>query len=160
MVRILCLFVLFAQLAFAAGTVTVTRSDLKHSPAGPESPFHGSKYVIDWVGDASDGSVPATDITLEGYIVKVITNPGSPSPTDNYDLALADPEDAALDALGGALANRHTTTTQQVYPLIAGAPGTVTVVVPYLNGSYAFTLTNNSVNSAKGRVILYVAYPR
>lgn len=142
------------------GTVTVTRTDLKHSPGGSETPFHGSKYVIDWVGDASDGSVPDTAIKLEGYLEKVITNPGTSAPTDNYDIALKDPEDTALDALGGVLDNRHTSQTQQVYPLIAGAPGTVTAVRPYLNGSYLFSLSNNSVVSATGRVILYLIYPK
>jgi len=140
--------------AFAAGTVTVTR-DTK--PYGKDSQVkHVEVITIDWTGDSSDGSVPEVGVPIAGYVVKAVTNPGSTAPTSNYDIALEDPEDNALDALSAALNNRHTTNTEQVYPMIAGSPGAVTSGAPFLLGSYNFSLSGNSVASATGRLILYV----
>lgn len=112
---------------------------------------HVEKVTIDWVADDADGSVPALSLPLAGFLLKAITNPGSTAPTANYDIALGDPEDSALDAFAGALQNRHTTTTEQVYPLVTGA-----AIPIFLSGTYSLALTNNSVNSATGRIILYL----
>lgn len=139
---------LISQLAIGAGSVAITRVQQKNSEV----------VTINWTADAADGSVPDTTLGLYGTVVKIVTNPGSTAPTANYDMALNDAE-ATLDALAGALANRHTTTTEQVYPTIAGAPGTVTAVSPFLVGTYTFALTNNSVNSATGKVVIYLVKP-
>lgn len=143
---------LLAFSAFAAGTVTVTRSAADF--AGNHTRYQ--IVTIDWVGDASDGSVPTKTVSLYGWVQKAITDPGSTAPSANYDINMNDPQDSALDLLKDALLNRHTSTTEQVYPLIAGAPGTVSAVKPFAAGNYAFTLTNNSVASATGRLILYL----
>lgn len=145
---------LVAASSYAAGTVTVTRSTRPYSQGGQT--LYVGVIQIDWVADASAATVPNTNIPISGYVTKVITNPGSTAPTANYDIAFGDPEDTTLDALAGALANRHTSNTEQVYPLVAGSPGTVTSVPPFLQGTYQFQLTNNAVNSATGRVLLYV----
>lgn len=112
--------------------------------------------TVDWVADAAAATVPDLSLDLKGYVIKVITNPGSTAPTANYDIALEDPEDNALDPLAGALGNRHTTNTEQVYPAIAGAPGTVTSFPPFLCGTYNIAVSNNAVNSATGRIIFYL----
>lgn len=150
---ILLLALLAALPAFGAGTVTVTKTTKGFGKGGQLVEV----VQIDWVGDASDGSVPATSITLSGYVQKAITNPGTTAPTANYDIALADPEDSALDALAAALQNRHTTNTEQVYPRIAGAPGTVSSFPVFLQpGTYSLQITNNSQASATGRILLYL----
>jgi hypothetical protein len=136
--------------AFAAGTNVLTSTqtyDLSFSH--PQKLM--KKYTIDFVADAAAATVPNLSITLKGYLIKVVTNPGSTAPTANYDIALGDPDDSALDALGGALANRHTTTTEQVYPTITGATTPL-----LLNGTYTLSVANNAVNSASGKIILYV----
>lgn len=131
-----------------AGTVTITREPLV-SKHGREV----EKVKIDWVADAADGSVPETSISgLYGYVMKAITNPGATAPTDNYDVELIDPDDATIDALAAALANRDTANSEQVYPTVTGA-----TIPIFLAGSYTFKLTNNAVNSATGSVILYLA---
>lgn len=145
----------FGMKVFAAGTVTVSKSQT--------SAFGGSQVPIqivqvDWTGDASDGSVPTKSIQLGGYVLKVVTNPGSTAPSANYDIALGDPEDSALDALASALLNRHTSNTEQVYPAIAGAPGTVSSLPVFLEpGAYTLAVTGNSVNSATGRILIYLS---
>ena len=104
-----------------------------------------------WTGDDATGAVPDAAIEMHGYILKVVTNPGSTAPTANYDIALEDPEDNALDALGGLLANRHTSTTEQVYPAVTGAATPI-----FVSGTYNVSVSNNSVNSATGRIIFYL----
>lgn len=133
--------------AFGAGTVTVTYY------SDGTFPNHGKKVSVAWVGDASDGSVPNTIISLHGIVAKVVTNPGSTAPTDNYDLACGDPSDTALDVFAGTLANRDTTNTEQVYPVAAGA------TMGVYAGDCTLQLTNNSVNSATGSIDFYVIRP-
>jgi hypothetical protein len=131
-----------------AGTVTVTRTEIKTKYKGDLI----EKITIDWTADAADGSVPNTSIdSLYGYVVKALTNPGATAPTSNYDIKLLDPDDSAIDALAGALDNRHTSNSEQVYPTASGAQ-----IPVYLCGSYTFNLANNSVNSATGTVILFI----
>jgi hypothetical protein len=104
-----------------------------------------------FVADSADGSVPTLSIPLAGFVLKVITNPGSTAPTSNYDISVTDPEDSALDALATLLNNRHTSTSEQVYPLISGAACPI-----FLAGTYGIAVANNSVNSATGRIIFYL----
>jgi hypothetical protein len=105
-----------------------------------------------FTADAADGSVPVLSIPLHGFLLKVVTNPGSTAPTASWDLALNDPEDSALDAAAGLLFNRHTSTTEQVYPNISGA-----TIPIFLAGTYGVAVSGNSVNSATGRIIFYIA---
>lgn len=107
--------------------------------------------TCDWVADDTTGAVPTLSLPLDGYVVKVITNPGSTAPTSNYDITLTDPEDSSLDAMASLLLNRHTSTTEQVYPLISG--GSIPI---FLSGTYGLAVANNSVNSATGRIIFYL----
>lgn len=130
-----------------AGTVTITRR-----PQVSPNDERVEVVIIDWVADSADGSVPNTTVPkLYGFLIKAVTNPGAVAPTANYDIALGDPEDTALDACATLLMNRHTSTTEQVYPLISGAATPL-----FLAGDYQFQLTNNSVNSATGRLLLYL----
>lgn len=152
---LLLLLTLLAAPLFGVGTVTVTR-ETRSIDKYWYSAKRAEVVTIAWTADASAATVPTTDVDLYGYVQKVITNPGSTAPTANYDIDFKDPEDSALDAFALALNNRHTTTTEQVYPMIAGAPGTVTSRPVFLAGTYAFTLTNNAVNSATGRVLIYL----
>lgn len=130
-----------------AGTVSVTRTPFKKS-----GKVKGEKITVEWTADASDGSVPDTEIPkIYGWCVKALTNPGSVAPTDNYDISLKDPDDPGIDALDGLLNNRDTANSEQVYTHVSGAPTPI-----FLAGDYTFSLANNAVNSATGRLDLYV----
>lgn len=134
-----------------AGSISVTSDSIVN--VGYSDKKRVRKVVIDWTGDASDGTVPNLTVkNLYGYVVKAITNPGSTAPTANYDIALGDPEDSSLDALGSALANRHTSTTEQVYPTVSGAA----IPIWLDKGDYTLSISNNSATSATGRIILYL----
>lgn len=131
-----------------AGTVTVTRT-VKQMPLSQEEI---SVVSIAWTADASAATIPNTAITgLYGFLIKAVTNPGSTAPTDNYDIALNDPDDSSFDALEGQLANRDTANTEQVYPKASGA-----LVPIFLCGDYTLAISGNSVNSATGLIVLYL----
>ena len=108
--------------------------------------------TVDWVADSADATVPTLSLPLEGFLIKAITNPGATAPSANYDITLTDPEDSALDAAASLLINRHTSTTEQVYPLISGAACPI-----LLAGTYGIAVAGNAVNSATGRIIFYLA---
>jgi hypothetical protein len=141
--------VFFAVQAFAVGTVTVTKSTVDYGKS--ILPHNATVVTIDWTADASDGSVPVTAIDLKGFVVRAETVPGSPAPTALYDIALYSPNSSTLDAFNSALKDRSTSASEQVAPMLTSAASPL-----FVAGSYTFTLTNNSVNSAKGKVYLYL----
>lgn len=134
-----------------AGTISITSREPLKSPQ--QAPY-GERIVIDFVGDASGGSVPALSITnMAGIIDKILTNPGSTAPTDNWDIALYHPNDSGLDILGGALVDRDTTNSEVKAPVLSGSSLNVAV-----NGTYSLAVTGNSVNSATGQIILEILF--
>lgn len=136
----------FAGEAFAAGTISYTKTSVS---------FGGGHktwvYAITWVGDASTGSVPALSLPgMSGYVMKIVTDPGSPAPTANYDMVLNSPD--GDDAAMGAIQNRHTTNTEAAYPVTAA--GQLPAYLP--GGTYSFAISNNSVASATGTIKIYM----
>ena len=134
-----------------AGTTTVSNVDKRASIFSTDKFFR--VVNVDFVADASDGSIPDTEVELLGYLVKVVSNPGTPAPTDDYDVTLGDPEDSSLDILAGAGADRDTSTTEQ-------APGSAwsSALTPVpVSGTYTLKFANNSQNSAQGRIQLWLA---
>lgn len=113
------------------------------------------KVIIDWVS-ASDGSVTAT-ARVSGTLVKAVTNPGTAAPSANYDIAITDDEGAdVLAACQSSLANRHTTSTEQVYFLVLDAAGTPLAqsVHPVVCDTLSVAVTNAG-DSKEGRISLY-----
>ena len=108
--------------------------------------------TISWVADNTTGSVPnlTIDVNLYGiegwYLYSAETNPGTTAPTDNYDIVINDTE--GVDIAGSLLNNRDETNTELV--LI----GTASHGFPVVKGNLTFSLSNNSVNSATGTLIL------
>lgn len=144
-VIILALFMVgSAVIAFAAGTVTPTRDMSKGRTAVQILTFT-------WTADASDGSVPDTDFDAEGYVTLGVTNPGTPAPTDNYDIEVKDTH--GNDVMGGALNDRDTANSEQAAPL---AQDGLTPIWRFVSGKLTFSLSGNSVNSATGVVVLYI----
>ena len=144
----LCLFIVLSALillpisGMAAGTVTQTLDKMTKDVY---------RLTYTWTGDASDGSIPATTSTwaIDGYVILVVTNPGTTKPTDNYDITLTDTD--SVDVMGGELANRDNTNTEQVVPKIDTVYGG-----RWVSGHLILTITNQSVNSALGTVVVYI----
>jgi hypothetical protein len=98
---------------------------------------------------AETGTWPATAVStayttnLKGwYLYKVMTNPGAGPPEDNWDFTMIDGN--GIDVLGGAGANRHTTTSQMIAPLLTTG---VYFAQPLL-GTWTFTPSGNTTASA------------
>ncbi len=130
-----------------AGTITKTSDEMIEQ--GFRSSVRTRKIVITFTGDAADGSVPALSIPLDGFIMKLVTNPGTTQPTDNWDLAITDADGA--DVLGGTGVNRDTLNTETIYPTISGA-----TIPAWCIGTHSVVVTGNSVNSATGTITIYL----
>lgn len=140
---LLIAWILLQSLCFAAGSVTVTCAPLGNGPLWVAT--------FSWTGDASGGSVPATAATcltqnvLQGHsIVQAETIPGSPAPTNTYAVTVTD-------------ANGVDITAGQLAALSSSAAAMWTITAPPLNGGLTIHVTGNSVNSAQGTMVLYLA---
>lgn len=135
-----------------AGTVDITFSKIDT----PYASTHGVvKVLIEWTADSGDGSVPetafdATDtIGITGrYCSLGVTDPGTTAPTANYDIEILD--EYGCDIFGGNFNNRSASDSEQTLPVINNGLGSRLCA-----GILTFKLTNNSVNSATGKCILY-----
>ncbi len=115
---------------------------------GPQH-FGMIKHTCTFTSDDTTGAIPNTTVVLGGYLTRVTTDPGTL--TDLYDIVLNGPLGA--DIMGGALANRSTTSTQNAYPL---APDGTTIVTPPVYGTYTFVFTNNTATSQTLTIEVYV----
>lgn len=145
-----------------AGSASTITYDQGQDGAGQ----HGNvrRIIIDWTSDDATGAVTATTRKVVGRLLKVITDPGSPAPTANYDIAITDDESVdILSGLGGtngtapSLANRHTTTTEVVH--LWAEDNTVNTIPipdsrPYVCSTLAVAVTNAG-NSKQGQIIIY-----
>ena len=56
-----------------------------------------------------------------GFLSFVMTDPGATAPDDNYDVVITD--DDVVDIMGGELANRDTSTSEQAMPKMGNSYG-------------------------------------
>lgn len=98
-------------------------------------------------------SLESTPYRIDGYVIKAVTNPGTEAPQDNYDITLTDSE--GCDCMGGTLANRHTTTSQQAVPLI----GTAFYGDSFVEGPLTCNISGNNVANAATKVSVYFRRP-
>lgn len=100
--------------------------------------------------DSGDGSFADHTVTtkFEGYLLHLQTNPGSTSPTDQYDITIEDAD--GLDVLRTLGTNRHTT-NEEVAEIVVS-----TYNHPAITQDQVLTLkiANQSVNSALTRIDL------
>ena len=145
--KTLAAFLLFATMAFAAGTVT---------QAGPPQQLGQTSnfvIVIYWTGDATTGSLPPfalqSSSALAGYtILSVETSPGLPAPTNGYSLTLNDA--AGYDVLNGAAISLSATTAQAFAASAAASP---------VNGTLTINISGQSVAGAKGTIYIFFQKP-
>ncbi len=102
----------------------------------------GQRITIPWT-TASDGTFSEEIKDLRGFIVAMYFQPGSPAPTDNYDITLkrSGPSGltamTSLDVLNGAALDRDTANAEMI-PL----PNTGINTLCYVNGDYTFAIAN------------------
>lgn len=100
---------------------------------------------------ASDALFPEVALTqkIDGFLLMIETNPGATGPTTLYDIAIDDEE--GIDVLQTAGADRHISNSE-----VAAIPFG-TYFHPPITQDQTLTLkiTNNIVNSATTKIILY-----
>lgn len=107
---------------------------------------------IDWIA-ADDGSfTPVTTVAFEGWAYMGITNPGTPAPTDLYDIELLDED--GIDIFGSELHDRSTSASEQTIPNIGPVWG-----MRRVSGTLELRITGNVVSGAQGKLLVYVATP-
>jgi hypothetical protein len=117
------------------------------------------KVIADWVSDDSTGAVTGTTRKIIGRLIKIVTDPGSAAPTDNYDVTIVDEKSVSVVATCqnvAALGTRHTTTTQETYLHMENADDTPIGMAVYPVVCDALTIgIANAGNSKTGQIILY-----
>lgn len=107
------------------------------------------KHTMTWTSSA-DGNVTVTIPQITGEILRVVTNPGSTAPSDNYDITLNDED--GLDSLAGGGGNRDTANTEHFAPFVGDGTSTTSMTVA---GDLSFAITNAGATKG-GALILYV----
>lgn len=142
-VLFLCVAIFAASVSWAAvGTCTQTLSTVL-TDNGPSPVAKILTFTCTGGTGAETGTYPATAISTANtndlkswYLYKVETNPGAIPPEDNWDFTITNAN--GIDMMGGAGANRHTTTSQRVKP----------VYVDPLVGTWTVNITGNTTASA------------
>lgn len=120
-----------------AESVVVTKKKIRNGNELVE------EHIWTWIASTAGTLTTTAGPLIVGWLAEAETNPGTPSPTDNYDVTLTNAD--GLDVLGGEGADRSATITQTVLPKIGNGYGE-----KFVNSILSLNLTNNSVASAQG----------
>lgn len=132
----------------ASGTVAITRA---REDIGS---LNRKKIVVAWTSDAAAGTVSQVIAECIGAIERVVTDPGTPAPTANYDITLLD--ENGIDVLQNLGQNRHTSNSEQIFPGGSCTDGTNNTVIPMaVHGDLTLTIANAG-NSKQGTFTLYL----
>lgn len=118
------------------------------------------KVICSFTTDDTAGTASGTTRKIVGELVKVITDPGSAAPTDNWDVTLTDENGVDLsihmdDVAIAALIARHTTTTLETYLPLEDTAGTGRVGAWPVVCDTITVAVANAGNSKTGTIILY-----
>ncbi len=135
-----------------AGTITGALTRIQTQMGRPQM----AKLTLTCVGDASDGSFPATILNdlqteydlrgLQFYSIKVI--PGVTPPTDSSDITITDED--GVDLLG-AKGTNIISATLKTWALFGPAGYSVSALI---TGDVTINISNNIVHSATIKIII------
>lgn len=111
---------------------------------------HGSVKKITFEFTSGEGAhagvaSATTEKAYSGEILQVVTDPGTPAPTADWDLAITDED--SLDILKGNGADRHTSNTEYIV-------GSTTNCLPAV-GKLTFSVTNAG-DQKQGKVYVWI----
>jgi len=107
--------------------------------------------TAEWTSDDATGSVSGeTEHDISGFLLSGLTNPGSPAPTDDYDITISD-EDSynVLTNCEDDLTDRDTSNTELVEFLLKDSAGDTAGGHPSVNGKLTIAVSNAG-NSKQG----------
>lgn len=117
------------------------------------------KALIDFVTDDTTGSVAVTLDKISGNLIKIVTDPGSTAPTDDWDVVITDEKGVTVTANcqnAAALLTRDTANTEETYLHLLNNDSTRIGIAAYPVVCDKLTITvNNAGNSKTGQIILY-----
>jgi hypothetical protein len=137
---------LIPSAVWGVGTVTVSNQ---------QQNAHDTSYTVTftWIADSSGDADATAYFPYGAYITRVVTDPGTAPPSPNYDITLTDVD--SYDVMGGTLADRHTSTTQQVVPTVH-SDGTNTIFgAVHVQGAIKINISSAGA-AGDGTVRLYV----
>ena len=154
LIPIIMLLLFLPAIVFGAGSETQTNVPVGTRGAGLWM------WTITMTADSSGAIGPfESDWDMDGLFLMAITNPGTVSPTDNYDINILDAENAYVfgdtgtfisnvtagytPTYDGSLANRDSATSERDIPLQNGNYTAVPV-----NGKVTVYVNGNSYDSA------------
>lgn len=122
-----------------------------------------TKVIADWVSDDSAGTAAGTTRKIVGQLVKVVTDPGSTAPSDNWDVIVTDEEsvDVTAKCMNAALLiARDTANSEETYLYLQEASATPVGIgaFPVVCDKLTISIANAG-NSKTGQVILYIRQP-
>lgn len=110
--------------------------------------------TFSWQSDPNGAlTATASNRSIDGYVIQVVTNPGDTAPTDNYGITLNNSDGA--DVMGTALINRDTANSEIALP----KPDGTNFADAWVSGTLTLAVTANSVGSATGTVKVYIRRP-
>ena len=133
-----------ADLELTSGTATLTIKD-RDATLEPTSVI---SLDLEWQSD-SGGAMSAQTQRFAGRLMRVVTIPGygGANPTGDYSLTITD--QGGLDLLGGMGADRDTSDTQEIYPMVSIASGATTISAPVVFfGPLQIEVTGTSTSAA------------
>lgn len=142
----------------AGMTATVTYDDANY--VGMTTQGRIRKIIIDFLTDDAAGTATVTTRAISGELIKVVTDPGSTAPSDNWDVVLTDDEGVDLsvhlsDAAIAALIARDTANSEETYLPLEDEAGTARIGLwPVVCGPLTVSLANAG-NAKTAQVIIY-----
>ena len=113
-----------------------------------------TQYIVTWTSDAAGAATESISMEQGGELIGVTFDPGTPQPSDLYDVTFTD--QWGVDALAGQGANLSNTTSTMVQPTIPAKDGTTTSTAPRpVAGTMTLTVSNAGASKA-GTVVLWV----
>lgn len=112
-----------------------------------------SVYALTVTMDSGGTHSHAMTEPITGRVVAVKTNPGSPAPSDNYDLDLLVD---GYDIMGGALANRDSANSERAWPLFSDGTDKHVVHAPVAGAlTFGVDAASNLVENATVTIRVY-----
>jgi hypothetical protein len=117
-----------------------------------------SQVQAAWTSDSSTGTASATTNKIVGRLVKVVTVPGSPTPTNNYTVTITDGNGVnVLASCDKTVAsNQSSSAATETYLLVKSYDGTaVAVGVHPVVGDKLTIAVSGAGNSTQGQIFIY-----
>lgn len=110
------------------------------------------ELILEWTSNSAGAVTIQSDEIYNGQIDELITDPGTPAPSANYDITVEDSN--SIDVLNGIGANRHTSNTETIKHQQA-ATGSSSDMLSVVDSKLTFKVTNAG-DTKQGKIYLRI----